>query len=266
MAQFDSLTTRMPGGVTNAAPWQTMGASGVPDPTWAHVYANDFDTYAAGDWTIALTGTGTVAKTDFDGGAILLSNTAGATDAQYVQLTNAGFKMLPNKAAFFKFAGQMSDIANDVFYAGLVQKGATTLASITDGVFISKTTSNSGALTLNVRQGGTAYTAAFPALEAIAANTYFELGFMVDYLGNVAAFFNPTTGSNPISAAAAASSQARGRVAALYANGGPGPIPASQAAPIVLPTALLTPAFGLLNASAATRTLTVDYLVATRER
>ena len=266
MAQFDSLTSRMPNGLTNAAPWQTMGASGLPDPTWSHIYANDFDTYAAGDWTIALTGTGTVAKTDFDGGAILVSNTAGATDSQYVQLTNAGFKIHPGKATFFKFAGQMSDILNSTFYCGLVQKGATTIASITDGIFISKDTSTTGALTLHVRQASTNYQVALPALNAIVANTYFELGIMVDYLGNVAAFFNPTTGSNPISAAAAASGQNRGRDAALYANGGPGPIPPTQTVPVVVPTALLTPAFGLLNASAAARTLTVDYIVASCER
>lgn len=267
MPQFNSLTTRIPNGVTNAAQWQTMGAAGTTDPTWAHRYWNDFDTYSASDWTIALTGTGTVAKTDFDGGAILVSNTAGATDSQYIQLTNAGFKIHPAKATFFKFAGQMSDILNSVFYCGLVQKGATTIASITDGIFISKATSSTGALTLNVRQSSTAYTVAFPAVEAIVAATNFELGFSVDVYGNVAAYFNPTTGSNPISASAAASSnQSRGYVCALYTNGGPGPIPASQSVPIVQPTALLTPAFGLLNASAATRTLTVDYLVASCER
>lgn len=265
MAFFDSLTTRMPNGVTNCAPWQTMGAAGTPDPTWSHIYANDFDTYAAADWTIALTGTGTTALTDYDGGAILVSNTAGATDAQYIQLKNAGFKIHPGKATFFKFAGQMSDIANSTFYCGLVQKGATTIASITDGIFISKDTSTTGALTLHVRQASTNYQVALPALNALVAATYFELGIMVDYLGNVAAFFNPTTGSNPISAASAASTQNRGRDAALYgANGSP--LPAGQTVPVVLPTALLTPAFGLLNASAATRTLTVDYIVASCER
>jgi hypothetical protein len=253
MPQFDSLTTRMPHGLTNAAPWQTMGAAGTPDPSWAHIYHNDFDTYAAGDWTVTLVGTGTQALTDFDGGALLVSNTAGAADATYMQLKNAGFKLVAGKEVFFKFAGQLSDIANDTFFAGLAQKGATTLASITDGIFISKSTSSTGALTLTSKIGNVATSVAFPALEVLVAATYFELGIYVDAQGNIAAFFNPTTGDNPISAAQP-SAQARGRVAVL-ANPAPS-----------LTTALLTPSFGLLNASAATRTLTLDYLTVSRDR
>ena len=251
MAAYDSLTTRMPNGVTNAAPWQTMGAAGTQDPTWSHMYANDFNTYAATEWTITTVGTGTVALTDYNGGAILLTNTTGAADALYLQLTNAGFKFTPGKASFFKFAGQLSAVSADVFYCGLVQKGATTVASITDGIYITKAT---GAATLSLvsKIGNVATTVAFPAVEALAAATYFEVGFMVDSLGNVAAFFNPTTGSNPISASAAASGQARGRVATLTAPS--------------LTTALLTPAFGLLNSTGVANTLTVDYIVAANNR
>lgn len=252
MPTFDSLTTRMPNGLTNAAPWQTMGAAGTSDPTWSHLYSNDFDTYAAGDWTVTSVGAGTQALTDFDGGALLVSNTAGATDANYMQLVHGTFKLLPGKAMFFKFAGQLSDIANDTFFAGLAQKGATTAASITDGVYISKNTSTTGALTLNSKIGGVLTSVALPVSESLVAATNFELGIAVDYLGNVAAFFNPTTGSNPISASAGATGQARGRVASLLAPG--------------LTQVLLSPSFGLLNASAAARTLTVDYITVSRER
>lgn len=265
MAMFDSLTTRMPNGVTNAASWQTMGASGREDPTWSHMYANDFDTFAAGDFTIATvtSGSPTQALTDGDGGRLLVTNTAGATDATYLQLKNAGFQLKLGKATFFKFAGQMSDLVNGAYF-GLVQKGAAAVGTITDGVYITKA-SGTGALTLNsAKTGTTTQSVAFPAAEAIVAATDFELGIYVDYLGNLAAFFNPTTGSNPISASAAASTnQARGRVAALYA--GPA-LAQGQTAPLVLTAALLTPAFGLLNASAIARTLNVDYLVASRER
>lgn len=253
MAAYDSNTTRMPNGVTNAAPWQTMAASGIPDPSWAHVYHNDFDTYAAGDWTVTSVGAGTQALTDFDGGALLVSNTGGAADANYMQLKNAGFKLVGGKAAFFKFAGQLSDILNDTFFCGLAQKGATTLASITDGIFISKDTAGTGALKLNSKIGNVNTSVLFPASAALVAATNFELGIMVDYLGNVAAFFNPTTGANPISAAAvAAGTSVRGRVATLAAPS--------------LTAVLLTPSFGLLNASAATRTLTLDFLTVVRER
>lgn len=253
MATYDSLTTRMPNGVTNAAPWQTMGASGAPDPTWSHLYGNDFDIYIPTHWTTVLVGTGTQVETDFDGGAVLITNSAGATDATYSQLKNAGFKFDTKKAHFFKFAGVLSAVMLDVFYCGMVQKGATTIATITDGIYISKV-AGSAALTLNVVKASMTVSAPFPALETLAAGTYFEVGFMVDYLGNVAGFFNPTTGSNPISAGAGASGvQPRGRQVSI-------------ANPPLPTTVLMTPGFGLTNTSAVANTLTIDFIVAADER
>ncbi len=263
MAQFDSLTTRTPNGLTNAAPWQTMGAAGTPDPSWSHLYHNDFDTYNAADWTVTAVGAGTEALNGGDGGTLLLTTTTGATDSVALQLVKASFLLKAGKATFFKFAGTMSDIANSTFFAGLVQQGATTLASITDGIFLSKATAT-GQLVLNSRVGSVATTLALPSLDAVIATTPFELGIVVDYLGNLAAFVNPTTGSNPISAAAAASTQSRGRVGALYAAGLG--LSQSQAAPLVLTTAVLTPMFSYTNTSAAARTLSVDYLTVSRER
>ena len=262
MSMFDSLTTRMPNGATNAAPWQTMGAAGTHDPSWSHVYHNDFDTYGAGDWTVTTVGSGTEALNGGDGGTLLITTSTGTTDSVGLQLAKASFLLKSGKATFFKFAGTMSDIVNSNFYAGLVQQGATTLASITDGIFISKPP-GAGTLQLNSRVGGIATTLTLPVLDAIIAGTYFELGLFVDYLGNLAAFVNPTTGSNPISSAAAASTQARGRVGALYAAGlGQSP---GQTSPLVLTTALLTPAFSYTNVTGVARTLSVDYITVSRE-
>ena len=249
MPNFDSPTTRMPQGVTNCFPYQTMGAAGCPDPSFSHLYHNDFDNYTAAHWTVSAVGTPTQAIADGDGGLLLVTNTAGAADACYMQLANAGFTPKAGSQTCFKFAGTLSDATNDVFYAGLVQKGATTLASITDGIFISKAT-GSAALTLNIRKASVAVTVALPTTAIPVAGTQFEIGFMVDTLGNVAAFFNPTTGNDvPVAAGGV-----RGRVAAIYQ---PSAVPAAVA---------LTPAFGLLNSTAVARTLSVDFLTVSRER
>ena len=250
MAAFDSLTSRDPHGLTNAAPWQTMGAAGLPDPSWAHVYHNDFDTYLASDWTVSTVGAPTEALTAADGGQLLITNSSGIADTTYFQLTKASFQLVAGKAAFFKFAGMLSDVINDVFYCGLRAASATPL-SANDGLYLVKAT---GAATLQLvsKVGGVSTTVNLPTLEPLVNNTAFELGIMVDYLGNVAAFFNPTTGDNPISAANAASGASRGRVAALYAPG--------------LTQVLLTPSFGLLNSTAVARTLQVDYITAVRNR
>ena len=249
MPQFDSRTTRMPLGLTNAAPWQTFGAAGFPDPSFAQVFHTDFDTYTSAAWTATVVGTGTQALADADGGQLLVSNTAGATDATYLKLANATFKVTPGKFLLYKFIGTLSDIANCTSYYGLVQKSATTKASITDGIFLSNDAANTGTLTLNVVVGSAAVTAALPSTASLTAGTPFELGIVVDALGNVGAYFNPGTGRAAISTPVAGT---RGPAAVLYAP--------------ALPTALLTPSFGLLNASATTRTLSVDCLTVARER
>lgn len=262
MAQYDSLTTRMPNGLTNAAPWQTYGASGREDPTFSVQYANDFTTFVPGDFTITTVTAGapTQALQAADGGAILVTNTAGAADATYMQLKGSSFKITPTKALFFKFAGTLSASTLDVFFAGLTQSGATNQGTITDGIYIAKATAVN-TLTLNSVVGSATTTVAFPASCVLTAATYFEIGFMVDYLGNVAGFWNPTTGANPISSAqlatATTTGSSRGRVVTL-ANG-------ASTTP-ALTTALLSPHFGLLNSSGVANTLSVDYLVASRER
>lgn len=243
-----SLTTRTPSGLTNAAPWQTMGDAGIPDPSWALAYHNDFTTYAPADWTVTEVGGDTTqALAATEGGALLLTNTAGATDATYMQQVAAAFKLRTGKAAFFKFAGTLSEATNNTFYCGLIATSATPL-SANDGLYIVKA-SGGKTLSLVSKVGGVSTTVAFPSSLTLADATAFELGIAVDAQSNVYAFFNPTTGNNPISTAAGAP---RGYVAALYAPG--------------LTQVLLSPSFGLLNASAAARTLSVDFITAVRER
>jgi len=247
---FPSITNRFPNGITNADATETLGAAGFPDPTWAFVYANDFDNYVSTDFTTTLVGTGTVAGTDFDGGAILLTTTTGAADAVHLQRRNAQFKVGANRDTFFKFAGQLSDVTNSAFYCGLLPLTTTPLAT-SDGLFLYKA---SGAATLVLRSivGGTTTDTALPANELLVAGSRFEIGFHSDPQGNVEVFFNPGSGltvQNP------AAGDSRGRVAAMYLQGA-----------ATLTTALLSPAFGIVNATGAARTLTADFLVAGRHR
>lgn len=242
----DTLTTNMPNGVTNAGAGQTMSQAGLLDPSWAHVYHNDFDTYAAGDWTVTKVGTGTAALAAAAGGQLLLTNTAGAADALYNQLTAASFQVSGGKDVFFKFRGVLSDVVNSVLYAGLIATTATPLV-LGDGVYLSKPT-GSGALQLNCVVGGTATVVPFPASCLLVNAVSFEIGFHVNSLGQVEGFFNPGTGpqsSNP-------DQTQHGRVA--------------LALPAALTTALLNVSFGLLNSTASARTLSVDYVTAVSNR
>lgn len=238
-----SLTTRTPNGLTNAAPWQTMADAGIPDPTWAYVDADDFASFAAGDYTATAVGTSAITQTAADGGAILLSTSAGIADALYVQRVVASHKLTAGKDTFFKFRGTLSDATASVFHCGLIATSATPLAAA-DGVYIVKATAQA-ALSLVSKIGGVSTTVAFPATELLVAATAFELGIHIDSAGNVEAFFNPTTGSNPRNGTT-------GAVARLTAPG--------------VTQVLLNPSFGLLNSAAAIKTLTVDYFAAVTQR
>ena len=240
---FQAPTTRMPNGVTNASPDQTFGAAGLPDPTWSHVFHNDFDNFAAADWTITKTGTGTVALAAVDGGQLLLTNTAGATDAIYMQPAVSTFKFVPGTDTFFKFAGVLTtDVFLNSFFAGLIATSATPLTA--DGLYFGKAAATANLMLVSI-SGGVTTSVSLPSNMVLTANIPFELGFHVDVQGNVEAFFNPGTGSS-------FTPGFRGRVASLMAPG--------------LTTSLVGPSFGLLNASALARGLGVDYITVARDR
>lgn len=241
-----SPTTRLPLGVTNAQAYQTMGNAGIPDPSWANVFHDDFNELLLGKYAVTVVGTSSAALTPFEGGAVLLSNSAGVADSTHWQLAAASIKLTAGKRTFYKFAGQLSDVVNCNFYVGLGSTG-TTLAAITDGILLQKA---AGAATLQLltRVGGVQTVYPLPVAAALLAATPFELGIAVSEVGTVEVFLNPSTGG----AAALAAGQVRGPVLTI-------------AAP-TLTAALLAPTIGLVNTTAVVRTLAVDYHTAVRER
>ena len=250
MAYFKTQTTPFPNGVTNAKLEGTMAAAGTPDPTFSHLVYDDFDVFNTTNWTTTAVGAGTTAVTaGADGGQVLLTTTTGASDSLFVQKPITTFKLNAGKALFFKFAGTLSDVINDVFLAGLCNS-STTFAGVTDGIYIQKP-SGAAQLNLVINVGGTPVTVPFPAAAIPVAATYFEVGFMVDWLGNVAGYFNPLTGTQII-LNALASGVTRGR--------------ACQALTPALTTVGLAPTFGLQNSTGAARTLSADFIVASNER
>lgn len=245
---FNSNTTRMPQGITNADASETLGAAGFPDPTWAFVDSHDFNNYLTTDFTTTLVGTGTVSGIDYEGGAILLTTTAGAADAVHLQRRNAQFKLGANRDVFCKFAGELSNATDSGFYVGFFPLTTTPLTAA-NALFLYKAP---GAATLVLRSilAGVTVDTALPSNLVLSNATRFELGFHADPQGNVEVFFNPGSGlavQNP------SGGDTRGRVAAYYPTA-------------ALPAVLMAPGFGIVNSTAAARTLTADFLVAARHR
>ena len=241
------LVTRMPNGVTNAGTSQTLSAAGFLDPSWAVCDFDDFLAYDSALYTTSVVGTGALTAVAAAGGAAVSTTSSGLADAVYNQRVTAAFQLTAGKDAFFKFSGQLSDVVNSVFYAGLIATSATPLAA-SDGLYLTKA---SGAATLSLvhKVGGTTTTVALPATLTLANATPFELGLHVDSTGTIDVFFNPTTGANAINGLAGAT---RGPVAKLTG--------------VTLTTALLTPSWGILNTTAAVRSVTADYILSAVNR
>src|ERR1019366_8454953 len=110
---FDNRITRYGnqtggGGVNSGRPTGIFSDVGVPNPWDYHIYANDFDTFAAGDWTITKVGTGTVALGTATGGGLLLTNTTGTSDAISMQLVDASFQLASGLRCWGKAVVQAS--------------------------------------------------------------------------------------------------------------------------------------------------------------
>jgi hypothetical protein len=249
----------MPYGMTNAAARQTMGNSGVPDPTWARMIALE---YINNNDTTALTenGSATVTLAAGVGGSATLTTGAVANTLGAAATAQAVFQV-PTAAnnlgrMFFKWQGSIDSLV------GTLQVGfVASAASSPQGIYIQSAVTT-GALSLIVKNGSGTTTVPFPASLALVAGTTVELGLEVDTLGNVFAFFNPTTGAEPITGTVPSTpigTVANGPVVAAYnqLNG--------ALTGLFLPTAALFASQGAIPTTAVARVVTVNFFVALQE-
>jgi hypothetical protein len=254
-----SRTTRMPYGMTNAAARQTMGNSGVADPTWARMIALE---YINNNDTTALTenGSATVTLAAGVGGSATLTTGAVANTLGAAATAQAVFQV-PTTAnnlgrMFFKWQGSIDSLV------GTLQVGfVASAASSPQGIYIQSAVTT-GALSLIVKNGSGTTTVPFPTSLALVAGTTVELGLEVDTLGNVFAFFNPTTGAEPITGTVPSTpigTVANGPVVAAYnqLNG--------ALTGLFLPTAALYASQGAIPTTAVARVVTVNFFVALQE-
>jgi len=180
-------TTRFPNGVTNVGEQSLFAELGQPAATLYHTYFEDFDYYAAADWTVTETDAGaTQALTDGDGGLLLITNTAADNDLVSLQKKGESFRFEAGKALFFEARFKVSDATQSDVVIGL-QITDTTPLDVSDGVFFIKA---DGAATVNflVEKNNTATTAS--AVATMADDTYIRLGFYYDGVSAVQYFVN----------------------------------------------------------------------------
>ena len=225
-------TTRFPNGITNVGEQSLFAELGQPAATIFHTYFEDFDYYAAGDWTVTETDAGaTQALTDGDGGLLLITNTAADNDLVSLQKKGESFRFESGKALFFEARFKVSDATQSDVVIGL-QITDTTPLDVTDCVFFIKA---DGAATVDFRveKNNTATTAS--AMATMANDTYIRLGFYYDGSSAVQYFVNGTyTGSS------------------VTTN-----LPDDEDMTITI---------AIQNGEAAAKTMTVDYVYVAKER
>ena len=223
--------SRYPNGLTTASKAAPMGDFILPDFTKAHIFQEDFDKYVAGDWTVTKTGLATEALTDADGGRLLVTTTNVAGDNSFSQKVGESFLFETGKKLWFDCLFQTSDSSATDIVLGL-QITDTTPLDVTDGVFFLKA---DGSTTVNllVEKNNTATTTAVTTALASATDT--RLSFYYDGKSSIKAFVDGV------------------HVATSVTTN----LPDDE---------VLTVSFGIQTGAAAAKTLTIDYIVAAKER
>jgi hypothetical protein len=249
-----SRVSRMPFGVTNAAPRQTMANYGCPDPVWSAYI--DLDYIQLGDTAATTqTGGGSFGLVAGVGGLAGLVSGAVANTIETASTNQAVFQVPQTNNAqgrmFFKWAGTVDSLLGTIQVGFVASQGNSP-----QGIYIQSVVTT-GALQLIVKNGTGTSTFAFPANLALVAGTQVELGIEVDIYGNVFAYYNPTTGECPQNTNG---TLANGPVVAAYIQ------QFGALTGLFLPTGVLFASQGVIPTTAAARTLTIDYFVAAQVR
>lgn len=249
--------TRFTSGLSTAPSWHPLGNYKRPNPFFTADYFTDFMTYAAGDWTVT-TSTGSTALAAGLGGKVVQTTSAGANDIQANLKNPAAFAFTAGNQFWFMWRGQY-DNQLAALQIG-VQAGGTAFAP-TDGVYFTKAGAT-GVVNLNIRKASVSTVVAMTGLTMAAATDYI-LAFYYDgktVNPSLQAFAGPAS-----STARATSADTFNSVSAYFnsmiAAGGPNPTNVLTNLPIVN----VAPIIGVQASTAAIRTMTSDYLLASCE-
>ncbi|MGH7744176.1 MAG: hypothetical protein ACREQ5_05065 [Candidatus Dormibacteria bacterium] len=235
-------------------PFGPLANMGMVNPFFYHLFEDDFDQISTEAYTATKTGNGTIAVAAGDGGLALFttnSSSPATTDIASLQVATAGFSLTLGKKQFALTRLQLSSATNAAFLFGLIQQ-STTPFTVTDGIYFSKASGALNNLNIISAVGGVFTTVAIPTSAYTLANTTnLDLGFYVDRKGTIYAFVGAQLVGWLAQSGTGSSVGSRGAVASM--------------AP-ALTTANLTPTIAIQSGTAASSTMTVDFLMAAKER
>ncbi len=227
------LVTHYSDGHTNVGETALFAEMRQSDPTIYHAYPQDFDTYVAADWVVTATGSTTQALTAGDGGLLLITNSAGATDLCALQKTPAGWTFETGKKMFFRCRFKVSDATKSSLVFG-IQVIDTTPLDVNDGAYFLKSAAAT-AVDFIVRKDTTTGSTKATHVTDMADDTYIELGWSYDGVNKVAYDVNRVV------------------LGALDVTNS-------------LPDTTCTVSFAVQNGEAVAKTMTVDFVEMFKER
>jgi hypothetical protein len=260
--QWMNPPTRYPSGLTNQIRKSLFGGwPGGPVPMTANVYFNDFNTYTAADWSETKTNSGTIALQAVNGGSLLVTTGATATNDAGSTLATASFAITPGYRAWFGISFTVSDIASansPSFILGLTKGGPS---APTDGVYFTKASGANKTVSAVIRASSTSST--ITGIATLADATQYTLGWFYNGAATGTLSFYS---SSALTAAAAFSSPNPISGAEVTAASGD----SSYAAPNVLtnlpaPTTVMAPEFYIVAPGTTAPTLAVDWIFAAAE-
>lgn len=196
-----------------------------------HRYYNDFDKYAAGDWTITEVGSGSRALENMDGGSLLITNAAADNDGNFFQAKEA-WLFDSTKSMMFRSRFKISDATQSDFTFGLQITDTTPLA-VSNGIWFQK---DDGDANLDFHVAAASVQSDLIAFDTLANATWVELAF---------------------------SFKGGGTKIEVYRDGvSKGSLPITNA-----PTAqTLAVSFGVQNGEAVAKNMSIDYIEVIKER
>lgn len=227
-------TTRFPNGVTNASPYACTGNMGQPDPTKFHTFFDDFDSYLATEWIVTESGDGTQVLTAADGGTLVITNAAADDNSVFIQNAIASFLPEAGKRMFFRARFKVSDATQSDFQIGLVVTDTTPLDA-TDGIYFQKDDGDAQ-LDVYVRKNATTGSVSATNIATVVSDTYMTAGFEYDGKESCRFFVNDV------------------QLTTLSASSS------------FLPDTTLNVSFGIQNGEAVAKSMTLDYILAVKER
>lgn len=225
--------TRFPGGLATRKSTDPFGNYTHPDQTDEHRFFDDFNNYTASSWTITVVGSSTPALVAGDGGLLGITTSGSNNDSAFLQKLPESYSFEVGKPAWFGARFKVSALTS-VVVMGL-QVTDTTPEDVTDGIYWVSTTAT-GALTGYVRKNATTGSSSV-SCGTLVADTYTELAWYWDGKDTVT-FYQDRV--------------ARGSITGVAAS--------------YLPDTTTAISFGLRTTSAAAKTMTVDFVFASKSR